>query len=524
MSAGTALDDAVVAEEMAFAPLHGGALAVTAIALSLGTFMQVLDATIANVSLPTIAGNIGASTDQATWIITSFVVANGIGVPFTGWLMSRYGVVKTFVVSVLAFTVASLLCGLAWSLDSLIFFRALQGAVSGPMIPGSQALMLSIFPAQRRATALGIWSITTLVAPICGPILGGYISETYNWGWIFLVNVPVGLLVGVLCWTNLRNRETSTRKAPIDAMGMAFLVIWAGALQILLDRGKNADWFVSNFIVVLAIVSIVGFLLFVVWEMTEEHPIIDLSLFRYRNFTLGTVVFCLGNGIFLANMLLMSLWLQTQMGYDATWAALVSVPAAIVAVLLTPLVVWALARMDARIVATVAFLASAASYLMRASLTADASFEALVLPMIVQGIGSATFFIATVSIVLDGVPAERIPSASGLSNFARIVVSGFAVSIVTSMWDSREALHQSRLADTLSGYSSELSGTLGVLRGLGVPDLPGKAAVAHAMTSQAYLLATIDMFQMSAWLCFAAVLIVWFCRKTKPSATVPAGD
>jgi DHA2 family multidrug resistance protein len=318
------------------APLKGGALAVTALALALGTFMQVLDVTIANVSLPTIAGNLGASTDQSTWIITSFVVANGISMPLTGWLMNRYGVVKVFLLSILGFTIASFLCGIAWNLESLVFFRALQGAVSGPVIPGSQALMLSIFPHSRRATALGIWSITTLVAPICGPLLGGYISDSWHWGWIFLINVPVGLAVVFLCWNGLQGRETPTRKLPIDGVGLALLVIWAGALQVMLDTGKDADWFASTQIVILAIISAVGFVAFVLWELTDEHPIVDLSLFRSRNFAIGTMVFCLGNGVFLANMLLMPLWLQTHLGYTATWAGLVTAPTGVVAVLLTP--------------------------------------------------------------------------------------------------------------------------------------------------------------------------------------------
>ena len=245
------------------APLKGSALAITALALALGTFMQVLDLTIANVSLPTIAGDLGASTEQSTWIITSFVVANGIGIPLTGWLMNRYGVVKVFLVSIAGFTATSFLCGIAWNLESLVFFRMLQGAVSGPIIPGSQALMLSIFPHDRRATALAIWSMTTLVAPICGPLLGGYISDSWHWGWIFLINVPVGLLVTFLCWNGLRDRETPTRKLPIDGVGLGLLVIWAGALQIMLDTGKNADWFGSTQIIVLAIISVVGFAAFV---------------------------------------------------------------------------------------------------------------------------------------------------------------------------------------------------------------------------------------------------------------------
>jgi DHA2 family multidrug resistance protein len=505
-------------------PLRGSVLIVTALALALSTFMQVLDTTIANVSLPTIAGNLGASTDQSTWIITSFVVANGIGVPITGWLMNRYGVVKVFVLSVLSFTIASLLCGMAWSLESLVFFRILQGAVSGPIIPGSQALMLSIFPHHRRTTALAIWSITTLVAPICGPLLGGYISDSWHWGWIFLINVPVGLVVTALCWGNLQDRETATRKLPIDMVGLGLLIVWAGALQVMLDTGKNADWFESSRIIVLAAVSLVGFGAFLLWELTEEHPIVDLSLFRNRNFTLGTIVFCLGNGVFLANMLLIPLWLQTQLGYTATWAGLVSAPTGAVAVLVTPLAARMMSRFDARLVATIAFAASALSYFLRANLTADASFFAIALPLMVQGISSGSFFIATISILLDGIPPEKIPSASGLSNFARIIAAGFSVSLVTTFWDRREALHQSHMADLTSGYTPVLNNILSSLQDMGLSDLAAKAAVTRGMINQAYLLASLDMFTVSAWLCLAAIVIVWLCRKAAPHGLPPLTD
>ena len=506
------------------APLKGAALAVTAFALAMGTFTQVLDTTIANVSLPTIAGNLGASTDQATWIITSFVVANGIGVPITGWLMNRYGVVKVFVLSMLGFTIASLLCGIAWSLESLVFFRALQGALSGPIIPGSQALMLSIFPHQRRTTALAVWSITTLVAPICGPILGGYISDSWHWGWIFLINVPVGLMVIALCWITLRERETATRKLPIDAIGLGLLVVWAGALQVMLDTGKNADWFASTQIVVLAVVSVVGFGAFLLWELTEEHPVVDLSLFRDRNFTLGTIVFCLGNGVFLANMLLIPLWLQTQLGYTATWAGLVSAPTGAIAVLVTPLAARMMSRFDARWVATIAFAASAVSYFMRASLTADASFMAIALPLMVQGISSGSFFIATITILLDRIPPERIPSASGLSNFARIIAAGFSVSLITTFWDRQEALHQSHMADLTSATMPALGNILQTLRDMGLSDLAAKAAVTREMIGQAYLLASVDMFTVSAWLCIVAIVTVWLCRRCAPHGTPPLAD
>ncbi|RZM23476.1 MAG: DHA2 family efflux MFS transporter permease subunit, partial [Sphingomonas sp.] len=305
-------------------PLQGGKLALVAFALALGTFMQVLDGTIANVSLPTIAGNLGVSSDNSTWIVTAFAVANGVAVPLTGWLMGRFGVVRTFCTSVFLFTIASFLCGIAWNLPSLIGFRILQGAVSGPMIPGSQALLIAIFPPDKRGTALGIWSITTLVAPIMGPILGGYISDNYHWSWIFLINVPFGLFCAATCWKGLKSRETPTRKLPIDQVGLVALVIWVGALQIVLDLGKNDDWFASERIVIATVVAAIGFVFWLIWELTDANPAVNLSLFKSRNFAIGTIAFCLGYAVFFANTLLLPLWLQTQLGYTATWAGLVA--------------------------------------------------------------------------------------------------------------------------------------------------------------------------------------------------------
>jgi DHA2 family multidrug resistance protein len=496
------------------APLKGGRLAITAFALALGTFMQVLDTTIANVSLPTIAGNLGASTDQGTWVITSFAVSNGVAVPLTGWLMQRYGVVRTFVASVLMFTLASFLCGIAWSLNALILFRVLQGAVSGPMIPGSQALLISIFPTDKRATALGIWSITTLVAPILGPILGGYISDNIHWSWIFLINVPVGLIAGFFCWTNLADRETPTRKLPIDTVGLAMLVIWVGALQIMLDTGKDADWFSSPAIVVEALVAAVGFAAWLIWELGDDHPVVDLTLFRHRNFTLGTIAFCLGYAVFFANVLLLPLWLQTNVGYTATWAGLVAAPSGVVAVLLTPLAARFMARVDARLLATVAFAAFAVSYFMRADYTETAGFWDFVWPLAVQGVAVSTFFVEMLTISLDGIAPERIPSASGISNFARITAGGFAASITTTLWDRREALHQSRLADWSSAYSPAMRQALDHLHRLGFADPQAYAVLARSLTVQAYTMASDDLFWISGWLSIAMIAVVWLARRS----------
>ena len=506
------------------APLKGGALALAAVALALGTFMQVLDTTIANVSLPTIAGNLGVSSDSGTWIVTSFAVANGVAVPLTGWLMGRFGVVKTFVASVFLFTLASFLCGIAWNLQSLIAFRVLQGAVSGPMIPGSQALLLAIFPPARRATALGVWSMTTLVAPIAGPILGGYISDNYHWSWIFLINVPVGLFCAFVSWRMLASRETPTHKLPIDMVGVGILIIWVGALQVFLDLGKNADWFNSPMIVAMAIIAVVGFFAWLIWEMTDKHPAVDLKLFKNRNFALGVLAFCIGYAVFFANVLLVPLWLQTQMGYTATWAGFVAAPSGVVAVILTPLVARFSNRIDPRILGSVSFVAFALSYFMRAGYNTQADFWALTMPMLVTGVAMSCFFVTMLTIMLDGIPPEKVPSATGISNFARITAGSFAASIVVTMMDRREALHQSRLVDVVKEGAPAYDRAAGLIGHLGGSEQQTAGIITHQVVQQSYLLAVNELFWISGWIVLAMVGLIWFTRRPKPMTGPVAMD
>ena len=510
------------AQEAAPPSLTGGAKTITALALALGTFMQVLDTSIANVSIPTIAGNLGVSTDQGTWVITSFAVANGVSVPLTGWLMQRFGVVRTFVLSVLLFTGASFLCGVAWSLPSLIFFRVLQGAVSGPMIPGSQALLINIFGPARRGTALAIWSMTTMVAPIAGPILGGYISDNYVWPWIFLINVPVGLFCTFVCWTSLKSQETPTRKLPIDRMGLALLFVWVGSLQILLDKGKDLDWFQSTPIVVLGIITAISFIAWLIWELTEAQPVVDLSLFRSRSFALGCVALCLGYAVFFGNVVLMPLWLQSNLNYTATWAGLVSAPSGVVAVVMSPIVGRLMRRYDARLFASSSFLFYAISYYMRTLLTNDASFVAFMLPQLVQGLAMSLFFVSMLSITFDGLPPEKVPSASGLSNFLRITAGSFATSLTTTFWDRREALHQSRLAESVTAFSPAYQDAMGHIQSLGLSDTAAAGVLTRTLVNQGYLLSSLDLFYLSAWLTVAIIPLCWLVRKPS-GAPVAAG-
>jgi DHA2 family multidrug resistance protein len=495
-------------------PMEGGKRWITALALAVVTFMQVLDTTIANVSLPTISGNLGTSTDQGTWMITGFAAANGVGVPLTGWLMGRFGVVRTFIVAVIGFTAASFLCGIAWSLPALILFRVLQGMLSGPMIPGSQSLLLSIFPQRQRPMALGLWAMTTLVAPVVGPILGGWISDNYYWGWIFLINVPLGLIAAPLCWFNLRDRETPTRKLPIDKVGIVLLVVWVGALQAMLDKGKDLDWFDSSFIVVLAVVAALAFAAWMIWELTEENPVVDLSLFRRRNFAFGTIAFCLVYAVFMGNTLLLPLWLQTDVGYTATWAGFVSAPAGAVAVFASLFMARFLSKVDARITASVAFVFFAVSSFMRAGFVQSGSFWDFAAPALVQGISIGLFFVALITILLDGIPPQRIPAATGLSNFTRITGGSFAISFTTVLWDRREALHQSRLSDFSTAYNPAMTDMVGRLHEHGMTGARPYAALAGQLVQQAYLLASNDLFWLSGWLVLCCIPLVWLAKRS----------
>ena len=401
-------------------PLQGSTLAIGTVALSLATFMNVLDTSIANVSLPSIAGDLGVSPDQGTWVITSFGVANAISLPLTGWLSQRFGQVRLFTASVFLFVLASFLCALASSLSMLIVFRVFQGAVAGPMIPLSQSLLLSSYPKEKSGTALGMWSITTLVAPVVGPVLGGWITDNIAWPWIFYINVPVGILAGVLTWVVFRKRETPTARVPIDGVGLGLLVLWVGAMQVMLDKGKDLDWFNSTQIVVLAIVAVIGVTVFIIWELTDEHPIVDLSLFRRRNFWVSTLAMLLAYGMFFGNVVLLPLWLQQYMGYTATLAGLVLAPVGLLAIFLTPLVGRVMNRVDPRIFVTLSFGIFAVVLFMRAHFNTNATIGVLLVPTLIQGAALACFFIPLIAIGLSGLSPDRIPAASGLMNFARI--------------------------------------------------------------------------------------------------------
>ena len=504
-------------------PLTGIQLVLGTIALSLATFMNVLDTSIANVALPSIAGNLGASANQGTWVITSFGVANAISVPLTGWLVQRLGAVRLFIASVLLFVVTSWLCGFAPSLGALIFFRVLQGLVAGPMIPLSQSLLLSTYSPQRAGTALSMWAMTTLVAPVAGPLLGGWITDNYAWPWIFYINIPVGLLAAAVTWAIYRHRETPTRKLPIDGVGLGLLVVWVGSLQVILDRGKELDWFHSTTIVVLAIAMVVGFALFLVWELTEEHPIIDLRLFKRRNFAIGTVVLSLAWLVYFGNVVLLPLWLQQYLAYTATAAGFALAPVGVLAVILSPLVGKILPKVDPRWLSTTSFVVFGIVLLMRSRFTPQVSEWAIMVPTFIQGAAVACLFTPLLSVIVSGLDPSRIPAATGLSNFVRITAGAFGTSITTTLWDNRATLHHAHLAEVFTTANPNVAEATSAIGALGLDGQQTAALLNRFVDQQAFARAADDIFLGSALLFVALIALVWFARPARTGAVVDAG-
>jgi len=492
--------------------IQGMQLVLMTVAVSLGIFMNILDSSIANVAIPTIAGNLAVSADQGTWVITSFSVSTAIVLPLTGWLGRRFGEVRLFIASTLLFTLASLFCGLSSSLEMLVFFRVVQGAVAGPMIPLSQSLLLANYPDEKKGLATALWATVAVAAPVLGPILGGYITDHYSWPWIFYINLPVGIFSAALTWYFLHERETEIQKSPIDYVGLILLAVGVGCLQVLLDQGKDLDWFNSPVIIALAVTSSISLIFFVVWELAEEHPIVDLTLFERRNFTVGTLAISLGYMIFFGSVVILPLWLQTQMNYTPTWAGLATAPLGIIPVLLSPFMGWAMDRIDLRLIVSLGFFAFGFCSFWLSGFDTTVTIDKVAFVRFIQGIGAPFFFIPCTSILLSGLPNKRLASAAGLSNFLRILAGSFGVSIVVTLWNHRESMHQSKMVEGLTLYNPLLHKTLQNLQATGFSDHASYAQVLQALVNQAYMLATEDVFWISGVLFFCLLVLIWFAR------------
>ncbi|KAF7599515.1 MAG: MFS transporter [Candidatus Dactylopiibacterium carminicum] len=506
-----------------FPPLEGGARVLATLVLALATFMNVLDTTIANVSIPAISGDLGVSPSQGTWVITSFAVANAISVPLTGFLAQRFGQVRLFVVSILLFVITSWLCGVSSSITMLITFRVLQGLVAGPMIPLSQTLLLQSYPPAKAGMALAAWSMTTLVAPVMGPILGGWLSDNLSWPWIFYINVPTGLLAAWMTWRLLRHREMPTRKLPIDTVGLILLVVWVGALQIMLDKGKELDWFNSGEIILLGVVALVSFCFFLVWELTDEHPVVDLRLFMRRNFLVGTIAISMGYCVFFGNVVIMPLWMQQYMGYTATLAGLATAPVGILALLLSPIIGKYMPRLDARRVATTAFVIFAITAFLRAKFSTDVTFMGVVIPQFIQGAAMACFFVPLTGVVLSGLQPHQMPAATGLTNFVRITAGAFGASLFTTLWENRSAMHHAQLAESISQYRPAAQLTLDGLMSQGMSQQQALGVINRMIDVQSATLGAVEFFWLSGFIFLVLIIPVWFSRPAKQGGDASAG-
>ena len=510
-------------------PLQGAARLWGTVALSAATFMNVLDSSIANVSLPAIAGDLGVSPNQGTWVVTSFGVANAIAVPLTGWLSQRFGQVRLFTASVLLFVIASWLCGLAPNMSTLIAMRALQGFVAGPMMPLAQTLLLSSYPPAMAGLAMALWAMTTLVAPVMGPLLGGWITDNMHWGWIFYINIPVGFLAAFITWTIYKKRETTIHKLPIDTMGLTLLVLSVAALQIMLDRGKELDWFHSSEIISLGLVALIGGAFFITWELTDKHPVVDLRLLKQRNFAVGSICLAIAYSLFIGNLVLLPLWLQQFMGYTSTQAGMLLAPVGLFAILLSPVVGKNVQKTDPRMLATFAFVMFALVLVMRSHFNTQADFFTIMVPTIVQGVAVAFFFIPLSSITLGGIPPMQMASASGLSNFMRIVGGAFGTSITITIWQDRAAVHHAQIIESVNLGSQATTSALSGLGALGLNGAQSLTTINRLVDQQAFMLAANDIFMGSAAIFLCLIPSIWFAKRVRMvpqagPAAAPAGD
>jgi len=493
-------------------PIHGFQLFLLTVAVSFGIFMNVLDSAIANVAIPTIAGNMAVSADEGTWVITSFTVTTAIVLPLTGWLAKRFGEVRLFVASTALFTIASILCGLSTSLGMLVVFRVFQGAVAGPMIPLSLSLLLANYPDDKKGIATALWATVAVAAPVLGPILGGYLTDEYSWPWIFYINVPFGILSVVFTWRILSSRDTPTVKLPIDYVGLILLAVGIGSLQILLDNGQDLDWFNSNLIVILGVVSFVCISYLIVWELTAKHPIIELTLFKGRNFAIGTIAISIGYMVFFGSVVILPLWLQTQMSYTATWAGLATAPLGIIPLMFSFFIGRFLNLIDLRLLISIGFLIFSGCSFWLASFDTSITAGDVALARFVQGFGVPLFFIPLSTMILSNLPKESMASASGLSNFLRILAGSLGTSLSVTLWSRREALHQSQMVENLPSYSDNLRNTIDALNTRGLSDSESYAAVLKNLVNQAYMLATDDVFVMAAYIFLSLVVLIWFAK------------
>src|SRR5947209_12932273 len=502
---------------------------IIALAVTLATFMEVLDTSIANVALPHIAGSLSAGTDESTWVLTSYLVSNAIVLPLSGWISSIIGRKRFYMSCVALFTVSSLLCGLAPNLAMLIFFRVLQGAGGGGLQPSEQAILADTFPPAKRGMAFAVYGIAVVMAPAIGPTLGGWITDNYTWRWIFFVNIPVGIISLLLTSRliqdppHLRRRKLSEMK--IDYVGLGFVALGLGTLQIILDKGQRDDWFESHFILALSIISAASLLFVIWWEWRQKDPVIDLHLFRERTFAAANfLMFMLGFAL-LGSTLLLPLFMQTLLGYTAQQAGMALSPGGFTIMVLMPIVGFMLTRYDARRLMVFGLAVLSFSLFHMTGFDLGVDFRTVVLARMIQSVGMAFLFVPINTAAYSFLPREKNNAASGLVNLARNIGGSVGISLVTTMLARRAQFHQARLGEnatllnpTFANHLSSATRAIGAKPGSNTP----YAMLMQQVLQQANTLSYVDCFYVLSLAFGLMVPLVLLMKKTRPGRAAAA--
>ena len=502
---------------------------IVAFTVMLATFMEVLDTSVANVALPHIAGNLSSTVDETTWVLTSYLVSNAIVLPLAGWFSALMGRKRFYMICVVLFTASSALCGLAPSLGMLVLFRVLQGIGGGALQPISQAILVESFPKHKQGMAMAVYGMGVVLAPIVGPTLGGWITDNFTWRWIFLINVPIGVLAFLLTAAIIFDPPYLVRKKlgpdfRIDYAGLGLLSLGLASLEIVLDEGQRQDWFASNLILVSAVLAVFGLVAAVVWELRQKDPVVELHLLRERNFLISTVtMFMLGFVLYGSTMLLPVL-LQTLLGYTALLSGLVLSPGGIAVIVLMPLVGFLISRVEARWMVVVGLSVSAAGLFYMAGFNLDIDYRTAVLARIVQSAGLAFLFVPINTMAFAYVPRHKTNNATGLINLARNVGGSAGIAVATTLLARRSQFHQHALVSNLTPldprYRETLSGIAAhlVAKGQSPPDATHQAeALIYGMVQRhAAMQAFLDAFWVMGIIFLAMVPLMFVMKKTAP--------
>lgn len=496
---------------------------MVSIAVMTAAVMELVDTSAVNVSLPYIAGNLSATVDEATWVLTSYLVANAIILPLSGWMANYFGRKRLLMLSIVGFTAASILCGLAPSLPALIVFRVLQGASGGSLQPTTRAIMLEAFPREKRGQAMAFWGLGIVMAPVVAPVLGGWLTTDHSWRWIFLVNVPISLIALFLVWTYVFDppyiRRTSTH---IDYWGMGFLAVGIMALQVVFDKGQEDDWFGSHFIVTMSIIAAICLVAFALWELHTRDAVVHFHLFRYRTFTTGA---CLSMVLFFSlygSIVLLPLFMQELLGFPAITAGAWNAPRGIATMAMMPLAAYVIGRRwDMRALLSFGLAVSAIGAYMFSYLSLDSGAWSFFWPEVVMGAGLSFMFVPLATITVDPIPQEEMGYATSLIGLARNLGAGIGISVFTAFEVRRQQFHQLRLAATTAHEQGLPARVLAQLEGFLQPHGGSTAGNAHRamgllyrkLLAHASALSYLDGFRVMAFLLFFTIPFVWIMKK-----------